>query len=124
MANHHGDFIWYEILTSDAAAAADFYGKVIGWTAKGAEQPGMDYNFFFAGDPADTRNGVGGFMALTPDMAAGGAIPAWIGYIAVDDVDSSAAKIISAGGSVLMPAMDLEGVGRMAMVADPQGAVF
>jgi predicted enzyme related to lactoylglutathione lyase len=46
MTNQHGDFIWYELLTSDAGAAGDFYGKVIGWTSTASGQPGMDYRFF------------------------------------------------------------------------------
>lgn len=124
MGNQHGDFIWYELLTSDADAAGAFYGKVVGWTSVQSGQPGMDYRFFVAGDANDNRNGVGGFMAITPDMAAGGARPAWVGYICVDDVDASVAALLGAGGSVLMPAMTLDGVGRMAMVADPQGVPF
>lgn len=124
MTNQHGDFIWYELLTSDADAAADFYGQVIGWSSQDSGQKDMDYRFFSSGDGSDTKDGVGGYMAITPEMAEGGARPAWIGYIAVDDVDKSAAAIVSAGGSILMPAMDIDGVGRMAMVADPQGAVF
>jgi uncharacterized protein len=124
MANQHGDFIWYELLTSDADAAADFYGNVVGWTSSASGQPGMDYRFFSSGDGSDKRDGVGGFMAITPEMAEHGARPAWVGYIAVDDVDASAAGISAAGGNILMPAMDIEGVGRMAMVADPQGAPF
>jgi predicted enzyme related to lactoylglutathione lyase len=124
MANQHGDFIWYELLTSDADAAADFYSAVVGWTAKASGQPGMDYRFFFAGDGSDQRDGVGGFMAITPEMAEHGARPAWVGYIAANDVDAAVAKLTGLNGTVLMPAMDLEGVGRMAMVADPQGAPF
>ncbi len=124
MTNLHGDFIWYELLTKDADAAADFYGKAIGWTSTRAGQPGVDYRFFSSGDGNDTRDGVGGFMAITPEMAEHGTKPAWLGYIAVDDVDSSAARITASGGGVLMPAMDMESVGRMAMVTDPQGAPF
>lgn len=124
MTNQHGDFIWYELLTSDADAAGDFYGKVIGWTSTASGQPGMDYRFFSSGDGSDTKDGVGGYMAITPEMAEHGARPAWVGYVAVDDVDASLESIARHGGSVLMPAMDLEGVGRMAMVADPQGAPF
>jgi uncharacterized protein len=124
MTNQHGDFIWYELLTSDAGAAGDFYGKVIGWTSTASGQPGMDYRFFSSGDGSDTKDGVGGYMAITPEMAEHGARPAWVGYIAVDDVDTSLESITRHGGSVLMPAMDLDGVGRMAMVADPQGAPF
>jgi uncharacterized protein len=124
MTNQHGDFIWYELLTSDAGAAGDFYGKVIGWTSTASGQPGRDYRFFSSGDGSDTKDGVGGYMAITPEMAEHGARPAWVGYIAVDDVDTSLESITRHGGSVLMPAMDLDGVGRMAMVADPQGAPF
>lgn len=124
MTNKHGDFIWYELLTTDADAAGEFYGKVIGWTSTSANQPGVDYRFFSSGDGSDNKDGVGGYMAITPEMAQGGARPAWIGYIAVDDVDASAENIQGAGGTMMMPAMDLEGVGRMAMVADPQGAPF
>lgn len=124
MANAHGDFIWYELLTSDADAAADFYGKVVGWTALDSGQPDMDYRFFSSGDGSDMTDGVGGFMAITPDMASGGAVPCWLGYIGVDDVDASVAAMTSAGGTVQMPAFDMPGVGRMAMVSDPQGAPF
>lgn len=124
MTNHHGDFIWYELLTSDADAAAAFYGAVVGWTSQSSSQPDMDYRFFSSGDGSDMADGVGGYMAITADMAAGGARPGWIGYIAVDDLDASATSITGAGGAVLVPAMDLDGVGRMAKVADPQGAPF
>jgi predicted enzyme related to lactoylglutathione lyase len=124
MTNQHGDFIWYELLTSDADAAGAFYGKVVGWTSTSAGQPGMDYRFFSSGDGSDDKDGVGGYMAITPEMAAGGARPAWVGYICVDDVDQTITKLTAAGGSVMMPASDIAGVGRMAMVADPQGAPF
>lgn len=124
MTNKHGDFIWYELLTGDADAAGDFYGKVVGWTSARAGQPGMDYRFFSSGDGSDTKDGIGGYMAITPEMASGGAQPCWLGYIAVDDADASLAKLTAAGGTMLMPAMDLDGVGRIAMAADPQGAPF
>jgi uncharacterized protein len=124
MTNKHGDFIWYELMTKDADAAGDFYGKVIGWTSTASGQPGMDYRFFSSSDGSDPKDGVGGYMAITPEMAEHGARPAWVGYLKVDDVDASAASITGAGGSVMMPAMDVQGVGRMAMVADPQGALF
>ena len=50
--------------------------------------------------------------------------PQWLGYLNVDDVDASVAKIIAAGGAVRMPAMDVPGIGRFATVTDPQGAAF
>lgn len=124
MTNKHGDFIWYELMTTDADAAGAFYDKLVGWTSVQSDKSAMDYRFFFAGDTRDNRNGVGGYMAINEEMAASGARPAWVGYIAVDDVDASVENITGAGGILLMPAMDLEGVGRMAMVTDPQGAPF
>ncbi len=124
MTNQQGDFIWYELLTTDADAAAAFYGMVIGWSSQSSGMPDMDYRFFSSGDGSDTKDGVGGFMAITQEMAEHGARPCWVGYIGVDDVDTSVTELVDKGGAVLMPAMDLEGVGRMAMVADPQGAVF
>jgi uncharacterized protein len=117
--NKPGDFIWYELLTTDAQAAQAFYGPVLGWTFADSGQPAMDYRIINAGE-----NSVGGLMAITPEMAGHGARPVWLGYIAVDDVDTAVAEIQQRGGSVQMPAMDIPMVGRIAMVADPDGAPF
>jgi predicted enzyme related to lactoylglutathione lyase len=117
--NPHGSFIWYELLTGDPDAAAAFYGDVIGWTAANAGQPGVDYRIFSAGGSP-----VAGHMKLPDGAAELGIRPGWLGYIGVDDVDSAVAGIVSGGGKVHMPAMDMEGVGRMALVADPQGVTF
>jgi len=57
-------------------------------------------------------------------MAAGGARPTWLGYVAVEDVDGAVAQVQSLGGAVHMPPADVEMAGRIAMVADPQGAPF
>ncbi len=117
--NPHGSFIWYELLTADPDAAAAFYGDVIGWTAASAGQPGIDYRIFSAGGTP-----VAGHMKLPDGAEEAGMRPGWLGYIGVDDVDRAVAEIETAGGKVHMPAMDLEGVGRMALVADPQGVPF
>lgn len=119
MANKHGDFIWYELLTSDADKAQAFYGSVLDWTVAGSGQPDMDYRIINAGE-----NSVGGLMAITPDMAQHGARPTWLGYIGVDDVDKCVESVEHGGGTVTMPAMDIPDVGRIAMVADPQGVPF
>lgn len=117
--NRHGSFIWYELLTTDADSAAAFYGDVIGWTAASAGQPGVDYRIFSAeGTP------VAGHMKLPEGAEESGMRPGWLGYVGVDDVDSMVSDIEAAGGKALMPAMDMEGVGRMALVADPQGVPF
>lgn len=117
--NSHGDFIWYELMTSDADAAQAFYGGLLGWTFKDSGNPEMDYRIF-----ASPTSEVGGVMPMTAEMLSGGAQPCWLGYIAVDDVDASAAAISAAGGTIHQPPWDIPGVGRMAFVADPQGAMF
>lgn len=119
MANRHGDFFWYELMTSDADAAQGFYGPLLGWDFAAYPAPGMDYRTFAAGE-----NSIGGLMPLTAEMQAGGARPLWAGYILVDDVDATATAIAADGGTVLMPANDIPDVGRIAMVADPSGAPF
>lgn len=117
MANRHGDFIWYELLTSDPDGAAAFYGPLVGWTFGSANQPGMDYRQFTAMD----GEMIGGCMKA-PDGAP--LPPMWLGYIGVDDVDASVASIRAAGGQVHMEPQDIPGVGRFAFVADPQGVPF
>jgi len=117
--NKPGDYIWYELLTSDAEAAQTFYASVLGWSFADSGQSAMDYRIINAG-----ANSVGGLMAITKDMAQGGAMPTWLGYIAVDNVDAVAAEVEARSGRTLMPAMDIPMVGRIAMVADPQGAPF
>lgn len=120
MANPHGTPIWYELLTADRVKAIDFYEKVVGWKVGPKPDDGpMDYRMI------ETASGpVGGLMELPPDMLAGGAKPGWLFYIGVDDVDATVAAITQRGGSVHRPPIDMEGVGRMAMVADPQGIPF
>jgi len=123
MANPLGSFIWYELMTSDPDGAAAFYGAVVGWSiaAHGdtSAPGGVDYRMI-----GRTGGGnAGGVLALTADIIAGGARPGWLGYIYTPDVDAAIAAITADGGTVHMAARDLP-VGRIAMVADPQGAPF
>ncbi|GMM94128.1 VOC family protein [Qipengyuania sp. MTN3-11] len=119
MPNHHGDFIWYELMTSDADAAQEFYAGLIGWTFHSAGQSDMDYRLFRADGPD-----VGGLMQLTSAMQDNGARPLWTGYIGVDDVDQAAVAVKDAKGSVMMEPQDIPDVGRFAFCADPYGAPF
>ena len=120
MPNPHGSFIWYELMTSDAAAAGEFYSAVVGWTF-GDRMPGdIDYRGIVRSDGGNA----GGVLQIDESMRSHGARPGWLGYIGVDDVDATVAAIEGDGGKVLMPAWDLPNVGRLAMVADPQGAPF
>ena len=112
-------FVWYELMTTDAAAASAFYAGVVGWTVQDSGMPGVAYTLLKVGDGQ-----VAGLMRLPPELAAIGTLPSWRGYVAVDDVDATEARLLKAGGKVVRPADDIPGVGRFASVADPQGAPF
>ncbi|HWJ69993.1 MAG TPA: VOC family protein [Sphingobium sp.] len=120
MANRQGEFIWYELMTTDVDAARAFYEPVVGWKIGATSgMPGMDYRMIDAPDAS-----VGGMMAIDAEMAAQGGKPGWLGYIGVDDVDATVAAIRAQGGHVYVPPSDIPDVGRFAMVSDPQGAPF
>jgi len=121
MSNRHGTPIWYELMSRDPLAARRFYGAVVGWQIDEAVPAGstMDYRMIGTGEAL-----VGGVFTLTDEMCRQGAAPCWMMYIGVDDVDATVAAISAAGGHVLLPAFDIDHVGRIAMVSDPQGAPF
>jgi len=119
MSQPSGKFVWYELMTSDVAAATRFYQSVVGWEAKDAGMPGSDYTILSAGGV-----GVGGLMALPAQACAMGVPPCWSGYIGVDDVDAYVTRVTAAGGKLLREPADIPGVGRFAVVADPYGAGF
>ena len=116
----HGQLIWYELMTPDADASKAFYDKVVGWQIGDPVAEFQGYRMIGRSDGGFN----GGILPLTDEMQQHGARPTWLAYIGVDDTDSAAAAIAQAGGKVLMPAFDIPGVGRIAMVADPQGAPF
>ena len=120
MTNPHGTPIWYELMTADPEAAKQFYDVVIGWTVEPRPSGEMDYRMITTpgGDNA------GGMMRLTDEMMAGGARPGWLFYIGVEDVDATVAKAKEAGAGVIMPPWTIEGIGRMALLHDPQGNPF
>jgi predicted enzyme related to lactoylglutathione lyase len=115
-----GTFCWLELGTTDAASARPFYNKLFGWET--AEQPmgeGACYTLF----KISGRDIAGGYD-LMPEQRQQGVPPHWMLYFAVANVDEALAKAKAAGGTVLMGPMDVWELGRMAVVRDPQGAVF
>ncbi len=119
MAHTHGRFVWYELMTTDMEAAEIFYRDVVGWGAQDAGMSGVRYTMFTVGSRP-----VSGSMALPQSARSMGIPPLWLGYIAVDDVDTLAADIVIDGGVVHRAAADIPGIGRFAIVGDPQGAAF
>jgi predicted enzyme related to lactoylglutathione lyase len=118
-SDDHGSYIWYELMTPDPEGAKAFYA-VVGWDIEPQPSGEMDYRMIRRSDGGNA----GGVMRLTEDMASHGAKPIWLGYIYVDDVDASVASIERAGGKTYLAAFDIPNIGRIAMVADPQGAPF
>lgn len=119
MSEWTGKFCWYELMTSDLPAARKFYGDVIGWKGQNAGQPHMDYWLMSLGEAM-----AAGMMAIPENACDAGAKPGWIGYIAVDDVDGMAEKVKQKGGKIYRAPDNIPGIGRFAIVADPQGAAF
>lgn len=111
-----GNFVWYELFTSDAEAAKAFYAKVVGWTMTKAPVTHVDYTLINAGDRP-----VAGLMQVPQD---GSMPPHWGGHIGVADVDATTAAVEAKGGRLVHGPEDIPDVGRFSVVADPQGAVF
>jgi uncharacterized protein len=117
MSSTHGKFVWYELMTTDTKAAETFYRGVVGWGAQDSGMPDMSYTLLTLGAVP-----VAGLMAVPKEACDAGAGPAWIGYVAVDDVDASAAQAKQEGGAIHRAPDDIPGVGRFAVIADPHGA--
>lgn len=114
----HGTFCWNELMTRDKKAAEKFYTELIGWEAKESDMPGLKYTIFKAGEKQ-----AAGMMDMPADVPA--EVPAhWMAYIAVDDVDTPAAKIEKLGGKLMHGPEDIPDVGRFCIIQDPTGAVI
>ena len=108
---------WTELSTRDTAASEKFYTRLFGWEAKRSGSGGQEYTEFKVGAQPDA-----GMIAMDP--AWGNAPPNWMPYFQVEDCDQSVAKAQQLGGRVYVPPTDIPNVGRFAMLADPQGAMF
>jgi predicted enzyme related to lactoylglutathione lyase len=113
----HGAFSWSELMTSDPAAATEFYGTLFGWKVEKMDMPDGAYHVLKVGDTS-----VGGIMGMPP--GAGPMPPTWGCYVTVDNVDETARKCTSLGGKVVHAPQDIPGVGRFAVILDRQGAAL
>src|ERR1019366_4079827 len=109
MVDYPGRFAWYELITTDMAAAKSFYAKVVGWGAQDASTSDLAYTLFTAGTAA-----VSGLMDLPEDGRKMGATPRWMGYVGVDDVDATADRIKRLGGAVYVPPTN-SNIGRLSV---------
>ena len=121
VVNEPGALCWTELYTPDVEAAIRFFGTVFGWTSR--EQPfsGGTYTLVSPADGGDEAS-FAGIVPLSADPQAPG--PYWLPYFAVADPDATRARAQELGGRALGSPMDIEGVGRIAQLADPFGARF
>lgn len=112
-----GAFSWAELMTTDVAAAKAFYRDLFSWGLRDMDMPTGSYTTCQVGDTS-----VAGIMKIPPDGPP--MPPSWGCYVTVDDVDATLQKAAGLGGQVVVPAMDIPNVGRMAVIRDPQGALL
>ncbi|MFE2021889.1 VOC family protein [Streptomyces sp. NPDC059499] len=126
VADQPGSLCWTEMYTTDAAGAKDFYGNLFGWTTQDMPLPGGGGTYSMitpAGQVPERMHG--GLMEMPADqLVATGGQSYWHPVFASADCDSTVERVRANGGSVLMGPEDAEGVGRLALCADPAGADF
>lgn len=111
----HGTPCWVDLSVPDVAAAVEFYGALFGWTAHDSGEEMGHYHIAFTDKGAAA--GIGPVMEE-------GQPTTWMVYLAADDADATVKAIGDAGGTVMVPPMDIPGSGRMVVAHDPTGAVF
>jgi predicted enzyme related to lactoylglutathione lyase len=114
-ASRLGQFVWHELLTTDAETAGDFYSKVTSWRKQAAA--GHSHTFLIAGS-----SGIAGIKSL--DAQNQGWPSQWIPYISTPDIDETIRTSQKMGGRVLMPPKSISRVGRLAVLSDPQRCTF
>ena len=114
----HGNFVWNELMTTDPDKAKSFFAKVLGWQSENMDMgPNGTYTIW-----KSQGQMAGGMMKYDP-KEMGGVPPHWMAYIEVDDVDARAKQATNEGGRVVVEPFDVPNVGRIALIADPTGAV-
>jgi uncharacterized protein len=113
-----GTFHWNELVTTDLRRSKAFYSKLVGWKTQAMKMPGGTYTILMTGENDPPAGGMFKMPAEGKKKQADG----WIPYITVDDVDATAARVKKLGGKVMKEPFDVEGVGRICVIADPGGA--
>ena len=112
-----GTVAWNELLTTDADAAARFYGAAFGWSHATVDMGPLGMYWLLRGGETDR----GGILRMPEDA---GASPMWVPYFAVADVDVAARQAEQLGAQLFVRPRDIPGVGRFSVCGDPTGATF
>lgn len=119
MSEKHGAVWWTELGTRDVDKALAYYGEICGWAFESMPMEGATYHVGKHGERP-----IIGIMDLADMQGAEGVPPHWLSYFAVDDLDGAVAKTREMGGDIRREPFDVPGVGKIAIVADPTGAVM
>ncbi|MFF5703615.1 VOC family protein [Streptomyces sp. NPDC012794] len=126
LVDEPGSLCWTELFTSDAAAAKEFYGGVLGWRFNDMELPGGGGTYSLvtpAGLPDERMHG--GLMELAPEhLGLTNGRPYWHPVFAVPDCDAAVAAVTGNGGNTQTGPEDVEGIGRLSVCLDPWNADF
>ncbi|WP_375572225.1 VOC family protein [Ahrensia marina] len=115
----HGHFHWNELMTRDVPGAQKLYAESLGWTFEEMPMPdGTLYHLCKSGGEM-----VGGMFDISKSPQFAEVPPNWMAYIAIDDVDAALEKAKANGAIVMGEPFDVQGVGRIAMVQQPDGAM-
>jgi predicted enzyme related to lactoylglutathione lyase len=117
LVNTPGALTWNDLVTPDAEAAASFYGALFGWTTEEMPDSG-GYRVIRNGERAN-----GGIVQVDPEGANAGTPATWLPYFGHDDARRAAAEAPDLGATVMNGPLEILG-GTIAVLADPQGAVF
>lgn len=113
VATRVGAFVWHEQVTDDPKKAQKFYTELFGWGTEVFMPGEIDYAMISSAGQTH-----GGFAKAQP----GAPPPHWLGHVRVDDLDATIDKAKSAGGKLLAGPFDMEEIGRIGIIGDPQGA--
>lgn len=113
-----GEYAWHELLTRDAPAALEFYAALFGWEKIREHELAGEGNYLIFGREGQELGG----MFNKPSGGSEGQY--WLGYVRVKNIHQSIAKIEQAGGTVVVPAMEVPSGDWVAQAIDPQGALL
>lgn len=117
-SRHPGRFIWHDLAAADTAAALDFYRAVFGWTAIIEYANGGQ----FIRLQCDGQD-VGSMYALSRQERQHGVPSHWTPYVCVENIEAATCRVEAAGGVILVQPFKVEGVARIALVADTLGSI-
>ncbi len=125
LVNEPGAFGWYELTTRDPDGSKRFYSAVFGWRTSAVDMGEFDYTLCHRPGEREPQSGdeLGGMMPMVGDAWPADMPPHWMVYFLVEDTDAAASRCEELGGRVPQPPFDTP-QGRIAVLTDPQGAVF